>query len=272
MSRVHLVDAQHGWVSEAPVGSTAVLGEWLKQARCARGLTIDAISAQTKIPTHHLEALENGTSQLPPFYQRAEVRAFAHAVGVDEQLAITRYDAAVAPPEPEAAAVPAAAPALASTVNWRSPHVPLVIGIAVLAFALGRNTAERPNATVDAATQQSVAATPAPSTIAVTAPVQATSTPAPQVEPRIDAAAPAEVPTPVPVVTEAALVVSSQPAGARVTVNGIGWGTTPVTIRHLDPGAKRVRLTMDGYASTERTVVLGDTGRSAVNVRLTAAQ
>jgi hypothetical protein len=42
-----------------------------------------------------------------------------------------------------------------------------------------------------------------------------------------------------------------------VTVNGIGWGETPVTIRHLEFGAKRIRLTMQGYISQERMVGLG---------------
>jgi hypothetical protein len=62
--------------------------------------------------------------------------------------------------------------------------------------------------------------------------------------------------------------VSSQPEGARVTVNGIGWGVTPITIRHIEPGEKRVRVSMPGYASVERAVAVHDGGREAVNVRL----
>jgi hypothetical protein len=55
---------------------------------------------------------------------------------------------------------------------------------------------------------------------------------------------------------EGELVVSSEPSGARVTVNGIGWGTTPIRIKYLPLGDKEVRLTKDGYLSQERSVRL----------------
>jgi hypothetical protein len=42
-----------------------------------------------------------------------------------------------------------------------------------------------------------------------------------------------------------------------VTVNGVGWGTTPVTIRHIDAGTKRVRVTLDGFDAVERIVQVG---------------
>jgi hypothetical protein len=51
---------------------------------------------------------------------------------------------------------------------------------------------------------------------------------------------------------EPQLTVITEPVGAHVTVNGVRWGTTPVTIRYLDPGIKRVRVTRDGYRSEER--------------------
>jgi len=34
----------------------------------------------------------------------------------------------------------------------------------------------------------------------------------------------------------------------------VGWGMTPLTVAHLPPGAKRVRLTKPGYRSEERVV------------------
>jgi hypothetical protein len=54
--------------------------------------------------------------------------------------------------------------------------------------------------------------------------------------------------------SEGELRVQSDPDGARVTVNGVGWGPTPATIKHLPLGEKRVRLTKDGYLSAERRV------------------
>jgi hypothetical protein len=56
------------------------------------------------------------------------------------------------------------------------------------------------------------------------------------------------------------LVITTQPAGARVTVNGVGWGTTPLTIRHLPPGEKRIRVSKAGYRSEERVISVDATG------------
>ena len=48
----------------------------------------------------------------------------------------------------------------------------------------------------------------------------------------------------------------TDPPGARVIVDGIGRGTTPVTIRYLPAGEKRVRVVKDGFPAQERTVRL----------------
>jgi hypothetical protein len=62
--------------------------------------------------------------------------------------------------------------------------------------------------------------------------------------------------------------VISTPSGARVTVNGIGWGQTPLTIEHLPPGMKTVRVTRDGYVSQERFVDIRS-NRPAVTLQVT---
>jgi len=69
-------------------------------------------------------------------------------------------------------------------------------------------------------------------------------------------------------VMSASMTVRSTPAGARVTINGIGWGETPVTIRYLPPGQKVVRVTKEGYESQQRIISVSDDSRSA-NVRVT---
>jgi hypothetical protein len=53
---------------------------------------------------------------------------------------------------------------------------------------------------------------------------------------------------------EARLQVTTSPPGARVTVDGIGWGRTPLTIEHLGMGSKTVRVTLDGFGSQQRLV------------------
>jgi PEGA domain len=47
-------------------------------------------------------------------------------------------------------------------------------------------------------------------------------------------------------------VVITEPEGAHVTINGVGYGTTPVNIEYLPPGSKRIRATKSGYQSEER--------------------
>lgn len=64
------------------------------------------------------------------------------------------------------------------------------------------------------------------------------------------------------------LVITSNPAGARVTVNGIAWGFTPITIRYLPPGDKTIRVTKDGYLGSERRVRIDEVNGTA-SVQLT---
>jgi hypothetical protein len=68
------------------------------------------------------------------------------------------------------------------------------------------------------------------------------------------------------------LVVKTQPAGARVTVDGIGWGSAPVTIRYLPAGSIRVRVSKEGYQSEEREVRLVEGHPNVVDIRLASAQ
>jgi hypothetical protein len=67
------------------------------------------------------------------------------------------------------------------------------------------------------------------------------------------------------------LVVTTRPAGARVTVNGIGWGVTPLTIRHMPPGVKRIRVSKDGYAAEERVQRVDQGRQQALDIQLNPA-
>ena len=59
------------------------------------------------------------------------------------------------------------------------------------------------------------------------------------------------------------LVIVTEPPGARVTVDGVGRGVTPLTLRGVTPGARRVRVTKDGYTGAERVVSMAqDAGRT----------
>ena len=64
------------------------------------------------------------------------------------------------------------------------------------------------------------------------------------------------------------LVIVSDPAGARVTVDGIGRGLTPISVNELSPGARRIRVTLAGYRAEDLTVPLRATGDTTVKIVL----
>ncbi|MGH9175772.1 MAG: PEGA domain-containing protein [Vicinamibacterales bacterium] len=63
----------------------------------------------------------------------------------------------------------------------------------------------------------------------------------------------------------------TEPAGARVTVDGVGRGATPITISDVPFGDKRIRVTKQGYASEERIVRVDGT-RPARTLRIDLQQ
>ena len=125
MATVQLIETRDGWApgADEPDDGGASLGHWLRRAREARGLTLDGITQETRIPRRHLEAIEHGDlGALPEFYQRAEVRAFARVVGVDEQLAVARLQSGSrqSRPTPNARARSRLDDSRPSTEPWRS--------------------------------------------------------------------------------------------------------------------------------------------------------
>jgi hypothetical protein len=55
---------------------------------------------------------------------------------------------------------------------------------------------------------------------------------------------------------DAGLLIHSTPAGAAVTVDGVPRGTTPVAVRGLALGTRRVEVSRPGYQRAERQVTL----------------
>ena len=289
MATVHLVKTPDQWIhqaSEQPEGRTG-FGDWLRRAREARGLTLADITRETKIPLRNLEALEHGNlGFVPAFYERAEVRAIARAVGVDEGLAIGRLDSAIAPvvPEPK--------PRVAVSTHQIGLQGMLgALALALLVWAVsnpGRSWFGGAAEPVPTRVETSPVvpnggepvtrpSEPSSADIPVVAPAAATPVATP-VAVRVETAvaapvAPAEVTTEVaaPSGTVTQLVVRTEPAGARVTVNGIGWGVSPVTIRHLPPGTKHIRITKEGFASTERVLTIDTGQRQAIDFQLNGA-
>ena len=282
----------------------AHFGEFLRNARERRGLTLRDVSNETKIPWRHLEAFEHGdlTVVRNRMYRRAEVRAYAQAVGLDQSVALAELENALLisgtpDPEPEPLQSPDAIErrhqiaATLSTVAaggillimwqlWTKPPAERTVAQPAPAAA---SPEVRPN--TPASAPASAPASPpayvgpnfssADTAAAKTGSPTAAAPTAPSIP--LSPAGPAPtLPVEAPAVTAAAdaansLIVTSDPAGARVTVDGIGRGTTPLTIRFLTPGGRTIRVIKDGYASEERSVRITDGRPTSVHVPLRTA-
>jgi cytoskeletal protein RodZ len=279
----------------------AAFGEFLRSARERRGFSLQQIAEETKIPQRHLVSLEHGDLSVIPgaTYRRGEVVAYAKVVGLDPAVALAELERAQAPlAENAKPAMPSrsrrrhvgigvlAMAAVLSALSlglsvWKqgstqSPKPPSPSLANHSAFSprsaptaqhqeatpsrasaevtpASRPSTVLPHAAVDVATASSTSSTLAPATLQRE---QESPSQAPGKELLSAAVDPIG-----PISDESRLVIITEPAGARVTVDGIGWGTTPVTIRHLPAGTKQIRVTKDGYTAAVRVARVPE-GRS----------
>ena len=285
-------------VLQHPFGTTA-FGEFLRSAREKRGLTIQQIANETKIPRRLLESLEHGDlGAVPGMYQRAEIRAYAKAVGLDQSLALSELERALGTRLGDGDRQTDSRDGEGLRQRpWLAAACAVAIGVIVLVTWYGRITprpsddrsqavradAPTPGAEAGAAKAGGAKAPPpqetptptlaAPQAQAPALAAQPATTPAAQqaiVAPDAAMGAAEGAPPRAGLVTE--LVVVTDPPGARVIVDGIGRGTTPVTIRYLAAGEKRVRVVKDGFPAQERTVRLAPARQATmVTIPLQAA-
>lgn len=112
------------------------LGTWLRKERERRGITLKAISDQTKVAAPLLEGLEaDNLARWPDgIYRRAFVRSYATAIGLDPDEVCRRFEqehgATVEPVlDPAVIAAPASPasstePAKAAATPWVKPKLP----------------------------------------------------------------------------------------------------------------------------------------------------
>jgi hypothetical protein len=295
--------------------ASSSFGHILREARERRGLTVEQLSSETTIPVRDIEALElSAVDTLPrAMYRRAEVRAYAEAVGLDPAVVLAFLrGGAPAPGTPgngseagHAAAAPSVAvsvPRDAAAAPVATPSVPRKDAVPVAARpqkqvlrALPPSAPRRPvapRATAPVRTMRALVVlaigcgallwqhSGAPTVdMNIAAPAALPAIPSMQagdiIEHAIRVAEPAApAPSLQPVLfsrriaangqrwpsngrlDEGVLVVHSTPRGARVTVNGVGWGVTPVAIRYLPLGTLRVRVGKTDYGVQERIVTL----------------
>ena len=245
----------------------ATFGAYLQNRREGRNLSLQDVAAETKIAGRHLAALERGDVRSWPggLYRRAMVRAYAAAIGLDPETTVCEFEDAFSEPptqvEPEPSPAPPAFHSLLGIRARASVGLGLAVCAAVAALAWAATSSDaagttgtiqvRPVATLghhaDAAAPATTSGVVSPSDAANIETHQRIATVTPP-QPTASQEPPAGV--------EGSMRITSEPAGAHVTVNGIRWGHTPVTVRYLPPGEKRVRLSKDGYASVERRLQL----------------
>jgi hypothetical protein len=255
-------------------------GQFLASARHRSGLALEDISATTKVAVRHLEALERGAiDQLPGgVYRRAWVKSYAAAVGLPPDATVEQFDRMFAPPPAPAEHPTAAAgrrpesrpqpPALPRRADYRYRllgwGLPAAVLVAAASVALLRSEPNAPGIPEPLGGVPSAAG--GDSSVL-------TGESGPRAEMRGNGWQRSDivlVPDVIPEkpIADPRLVITSRPSGARVTVNGIGWGVTPITIRNLPPGPKLIRATKDGYIGREASVEL-DLQESGEFVRLT---
>jgi cytoskeletal protein RodZ len=266
------------------------IGELLRGARECHGLTLEQVSRQTRIPRKHLEALEHDKlAPLPPFYQRAEIRTYARAVNLDPGLVLAQLERGPVVPDGSPTlhkpgssrnhrAVIASLFVLTAIVLWRATPPDLSRGVETWVGQVADSTRTIVSPPGKPATPAPVGTQPTVVDRNATAALDRASAADAGIEPaeaRPTVGAPSDLPITAPRVDDrpsvalpTELVVTTQPAGARVTVDGIGWGVTPVTIRYLAPGIKRIRVSKEGYASIEREVSVVEGRRKTTDIRL----
>ncbi|MEO6237970.1 MAG: helix-turn-helix domain-containing protein [Vicinamibacterales bacterium] len=254
----------------------AAFGEFLRHARERRGLTLQQISHETKIPWRHLDALEHGRLNAVPggTYRRGEIRAYAEVVGLDKAIALARLDRALESSAPTVVSPPTSAP------RSHQQTALAIVAIGVIAFAVAVWLWSRPPTATAARVPAPVLldASPTVDLASVSRSLLVVEPESPVVAAQISApvataARPAEAITvsnqPLATAAVEGLSITSDPPGGRVTVDGIAWGVTPVSIRHLSAGNRRVRVTKEGFAASERVVRLsGERASSTLHIVL----
>jgi cytoskeletal protein RodZ len=248
-----------------PPTAPAEFGERLLRGREQKKRSLEDIADTTKIALHQLRLLERGDLHRLPagIYRRAIVRQYAAAVGlnVDDTL---RDLATIAVEGDESDHTREAGvgrhgnvrSSSFSTALWSSAALVVLGAIAAVATAWYRAGTTAPAAEVPAqaaTAPMAEADAPAVALVAATETVRAAAGDIDLVtEPAASPKEPETVNVAAADETEGALRITSEPAGAQITVNGIGWGVTPVTIPYMPFGSKVIRATKPGYVSAQR--------------------
>jgi cytoskeletal protein RodZ len=164
-------------VVDEVTGEAGTAGQQLRIAREAQGITLEDVAARTRIPTRHLQSLEEGEwSKLPaPTYTIGFAKSYASVVGLDRNeigdALRTEMGGGALAARPEAQVFEPADPARVMP-RWLVLLALLALVGVAAAFLWNRNRELTPDEPVAEATA------PVPGTPAPAAPAPASATPA----------------------------------------------------------------------------------------------
>jgi hypothetical protein len=268
-------------------------GHFLRNHREGRNVTLQQMRETTKLAVPQLEALERGDIRDWPrgIYRRAMVRAYASAIGLDPEEILQDF-LAVFPEgplpgvsftnlEPQRVDVREAIGRYVARIQARlrgreAPTLPAWPGLSLTSLrSVGGPVAlvlvgyvggggELPVESAARIAETFRTAVAVPALVRTSPPVASAAVHTSHVSRSTLESATSglrSAPTPAaaddrPIPDAGKLVITSKPTGARVTVNGVGWGSTPMTIRYVPLGEKRIRLSKDGYVTAERDIQL----------------
>ncbi len=245
----------------------ASFGDHLRRAREERSLTLQDISASTKISTRSLQALEDEHFDLLPggIFNKGFVRAYARCVGLDEEKILAEYLAAakVAAPESEMLTLSSQLPSAREVANEPWPvSAASLVGILAMIVALGLGALwlkeHRKEVREQAAAGQR-ADSQAPSAAGGDAakPV-ASPAPPPAVQSSAEATQPAPVagtqPATQPAVAPATQPIAPAPPAKQRAPVASGPGTAPVEISIS--ATKRAWISVQSDGKTVETLTL----------------
>jgi cytoskeletal protein RodZ len=160
------------------------VGERLRAAREAQGLTLDEIAASTRIPRRHLQTIEEGRYDgLPaPTYSAGFIKSWARRLGLNGQVLADEFRAemgGIAVERTQSLPYEPADPRRTPPVGLAM--LALLVGVVLLlGYLYWRGTTEQPSRIAATATDQAAPKPVAPAAAVPAAPVAAPAVTAPQ--------------------------------------------------------------------------------------------
>jgi transcriptional regulator with XRE-family HTH domain len=234
-------------------------GSYLRNVREARLLTLDEVAERTKIKRHLLADLEEDDLALWPkflVYRHGYVRTIADVLNLDRDDVLDRFDEAFPDYAPVAfdggkRAKRSRATASSSVLGTTREAAALAVALG-LVVGLALSSADRRRTAVGDAPQPAriVRIVDSAGKDIVLEPdvAEVETAPASSIDVANNDDEVADI--------EGEVRVVSSPPGASVTVNGVGRGRTPASVRYLPLGSYTIRIVDFGYVARETRVTL----------------